>query len=60
MMIQNYYRLCHIQKLLTLCIAWLVCIHDNNYRVVIHKIHCLISVNKHRWLIIRIIHIPCH
>ena len=59
-MIQYHNGLCHIEKILAFGIAWLVGIHHNYYRIVIHQFFGLITVHKHGRLIIRILHKSTH
>ena len=59
-MVENHDCLCHVQKFFALCIAWLICINNNHYRIVIYQFHCLVPVNEHRWFIVRIIYISSH
>ena len=59
-MIQYHNGLCHIEKILAFGIAWLVGIHHNYYRIVIHQFFGLITVHKHGRLIIWILHKSTH
>ena len=59
-MIQYHDSLGHIEKILTLCITWLVGIYYNHYRIIIHKLFGLITVHKHGWFIIRVLHKATH
>ena len=59
-MIQHNYCFCHIQQILTFCIAWFIGIHHYYNCIIIYQIPGLITGYKHRWLIFWIIHISHH
>ena len=59
-MIQYHDGLCHIEKILALCITWFVGIHHDYYRIVIDQLLGLVAVHKHGRLIVRILHKATH
>ena len=59
-MIQNNDRPGHVEKFLTFCIAWFIGIYNDYYRIIIYKLHRLVSIDEHGRLIVRVVHISCH